>query len=212
MIEARHGSLFQRLSARGLLDSVMRQLIDGEKSLRQMARWLKGEGVATSQSSLYSLLRQHGLPWRYEQSQEAGRAMDLPEDMDEASAMVLRRKIQIATFHADGLKELMVLSKISGDKQKLAQAERNVKVAERKAKVVEDALAHRVAQTRMEAARIIDDVLGEMDSQELAALRAARTDSVQSGAPESERLRRIVRTVWGEQADFYPDTKEKEAA
>lgn len=198
MTEARHESLYQRLHSRGLLDSVMRQLIDGEKSPKDMARWLKAEGVPTSQSSVYSLLRQHGLAWRYDQSREAAAAMDLPADMDTATAEVLRRKIQIATFEADGLKELRVLAKMSGDSEKLAQAERKVKVAEA-------ALAHRVEQTRMEAARIIDDVLAEMDTQEMAALRAARTDSVQSGAPEGERLRRIVRAVWGEQANFYPD-------
>lgn len=195
MTEARHESLYQRLAARGLLHSVMRELIDGVKSPKDMARWLKMEGVPTSQSSVYSLLRQHGLAWRYEQSREAALAMDLPDNMDAATAEVLRRKIQIATFEADGLKELRVLARITGDAEKLAQAERKVRVAE-------NALAHRIEAARMDAARIIDDVLGEMESQELAALRKTRADSVAAGDAAADRLKRIIKTVWGHQADY----------
>jgi len=192
MIEARHGSLYQRLKERGLLDRVMRMLLDGEKDAKEMVRWLRLEGVGSSPSAIYRLVQMHGMAWRYEDSQEAARALALPEDMEAASAEFLRRKIQIATFEADGLKELRMLAQIAGDSTKLAQAERKVRVTEAEA-------SRKVQATRIKGAEFIHEVLSE--AARLERLRDVHKRQAEAGATTAQHLQAIISEVWGEAAE-----------
>lgn len=188
MLAARHTSLYQRLKSRGLLDAVMRQLLDGEKDAKAMARWLKMEGVETSASGVYAMLRTHGFGWRYDQSRAAAEEMALPADMDEAAAITLRRKLQVATLEADGLKELRVLAQISGESAKLAQGERKVRIAEAE-------MERKLTETRMKGAEFVDELLAQ--AEKLEAARRERARLVADKASDRQRLEGISRIMWG---------------
>ena len=198
MLEARDKSLYQRLHTAGLLDEVMRDLIDGVKPPRDMARYLKTKGIDIGERAVYNLLRTHGTRWRYEQAEASASELGLPGDMDAAAAEMLRRKIALCMFEADGLKELSVLARISGDTEKLKQAERKVRVLEQREE-------RAVLAAQQQGAAELDAILGEAEA--LRAAQEERQQSLRDKEPETTRLEKLRRRMYGSAAILL-DAKE----
>lgn len=193
MTEARSDSLYERLRKRGLLDLVIRQLYDGEKTPKAMVQFLRGEGVATSQSSLYNMIKLHGLAYRLESAEEATRALGLEGGAEANTDAVLRKKLVAATFEADGLKELQILAQIRGDSEKLAQAERKVQLAEAKER-------RAVYDTQQAGAAEMETILA--DAEALRAMQEERANLIKSKASDSERIEAIRKRLYGDNAVF----------
>lgn len=182
MNEARADSLYERLRRAGKLDLVMFELINGVKDHKDMARWLKGEGIQTSVSALYDMQHTHGWGWRHDQARKVAAAEELPANMDEAWQAKLRKLLFTLTFEANTLKEVAVLAKIAGDTEKIAQMERRVQVAE-------GTLNLKVYEAQECAAAEVDAILGEADK--LIALQEARKDAKSRGLSAAE----VVETI-----------------
>lgn len=202
MIEARYNSLFQRLKTRGLFEVVMRELSDQVKDAKTMTRWLKSEGIATSPGAVYAMWKNHGEAYRYETAMEAAAAQELSDDIDVATQQMLRRKLFTETMQAEGIKALQILAQISGDSEKLKQAERKVRVAEA-------ALELKRYEAQLKGAEILESAFAGAD--ELQALKAERDALRAGGAGEAEVIELIRRRMYGEGAAPEPKGERRAA-
>lgn len=183
MKEARSDSLYESLRLAGLLDESMQRIMDGEKP-QHTVRWLKSQGIETSQAAVYALVRKHGMAWRYEKAQEQAMAESLPADLDVSAAAALRRRLVTLTMEASSLKEVQVLSQIE-------EAQRRLELEARRVKAVETNVSLRVYTTQWTAAEMLEEILSEADR--LADLQKRRAELGSASAAERvEALRQML--------------------
>ncbi len=188
MNEARADSIYERLRARGLLDRVMRELYDREKDFKQMARWLQLEGVPTSHQSLYAMVRDHGLAWRYERNTAIRAAQGDTAPLDESAARTLNTKLGLLTFELDGVKELALLAKVQGDTRKIQILEGKLEIAQRE-------LELKIEESQRTTAELVEEIFANADS--IQALKAERDELKAAGATVRDIVDAIRRRLYG---------------
>ncbi len=195
MKEARSDSLYENVRLAGLLDETMERLLGGEKPA-ETVRWLKSQGVATSQAAVYAMVRKHGMAWRYDKAQEQARAEQLPEEMEASAAAVLRRRFVTMAMEASTLKELAVLAQID-------EATKRTELEARRVKATETSVSLKVYQSQVKAAEMLEEILSEADR--LKALQARREEL--GNASAADRVEALRLMLYQGAAEPKPETE-----